>query len=1444
MTAGAWAIQIWDSRDCHVMLDDNNVLTITGTGLMEDYAEVSATPWYNVKADIYSVVIKDGVRLIGDVVFQECTNLTSVSFGKDVKIIGESVFALCENLKSITIPASVWYISRGAFYGCSGMTDIYLYADPNRLVWYAAPFGDFKDNKATVCHVLPEYLDDYKSIFPEANVTFVGDLRPMGPSIMASQDEMLEWLFPMPSYDAEVSVDYFDPSNLSIDVNDTNAGSVVVDDLLKFEEFTTVSDPGNYSKNRYHFVGEHFQIDARSFDMDGIRLDGVEVKSLGYQTINKIDVTIGFLSNNWNTNYCYAYYTPKNKSKITMPRPYSKGLTKTADGINAHEVSFSGTAGYTIQFNKWKVYYSDSIIVENQDSSYTVKRPIDVTIEAQANEGWHVVGWKDRYGGEFTTATYGEGKNPTTSKLTLNIASDSRISVVAYFDTNAYNVSVNFNGEEGSVSGPDTVKHFASGTYTAIAKPCYYFVNWTDSEGNILGTEETISIAAISDTSITAHFAKSTYAGDTTAEACDKFVWHDIIYSETPAEAPTFVYKTVDGCDSTVTLHLTMHYSSVGDTSADVCDRFTWYDETYTQTPSFAPIHVMTNAEGCDSTVTLLLTVRYSTTSDTTAKACDRFVWHDISYNSTPLMPPTYVTTNAEGCDSTVTLWLTINHSSMDDTFAKACERFTWHDSTYTATPAVAPTYVMTNSYGCDSTVILWLTINYNTIGDTYATACDKFAWHDSIYTSTPIVDPIHVLPNVKGCDSTVTLRLTVNHSTVGDTSANVCDSLTWRGVTYTETPAVAPTYGLTNAKGCDSIVTLNLTIRHSTVSGIIMNACDSLAWHDSTYTVTPAEVQTYDTINAAGCDSTVTLMLFVRHSTTGDTTAKACERFTWHDSTYTATPAEVPSYVTTNAEGCDSTVVLWLTINYNTLSDTHATACDQFAWHDSTYTSTPIVVPLHVLPNAKGCDSLVTLWLTVNHSTVGDTSADVCDSLTWHGVTYTEKPAVAPTYGLTNAKGCDSTVTLNLSIRYSTTGDTTAEACDQFAWHGTNYTATPLVAPTYVMTNAEGCDSTVTLLLTIRHSTTGDTTATACDQFAWHDSTYTATPAEAPTYVTTNAAGCDSTVILSLNIYYTTSDTTATACDEFTWHGITYTETPAEAPTYFFDNATGCDSTVTLHLTIHYSNSGVETVTACDKYEWQGTIYTESNTTDQRTLVNKDECDSVVTLNLTLNYHHDTTLYYQTSGDFDFLGVTYTESGTYPRVIETTQGCDSNISLVLAYLPLTTPLPTIYNIMGVTLFINHFPEGSDKIDYIYYRWYRNGEVVSEGENMDSYSEEGNTLNGCFYLEISTESTHTYWAKSNEVCIGNLGINDVESVTMTVSPNPVVRGQRVNVTVSEANMQDAVVTLYDAQGRQVSNIEAKNSNFEIQTSNLTSGIYTVRIMLADGRMAIKKIVVK
>lgn len=111
---------------------------------------------------------------------------------------------------------------------------------------------------------------------------------------------------------------------------------------------------------------------------------------------------------------------------------------------------------------------------------------------------------------------------------------------------------------------------------------------------------------------------------------------------------------------------------------------------------------------------------------------------------------------------------------------------------------------------------------------------------------------------------------------------------------------------------------------------------------------------------------------------------------------------------------------------------------------------------------------------------TTGDTTATACESFVWHGTTYTE--SAAPTYTLTNAVGCDSIVTLHLTIHQATKGDTTATACESFVWHGTTYTES--AAPTYTLTNAAGCDSIVTLYLTIEHNCGTYQTAYFCSGF------------------------------------------------------------------------------------------------------------------------------------------------------------------------------------------------------------------------------------------------------------------------------------------------------------------------------------------------------------------------
>jgi hypothetical protein len=69
----------------------------------------------------------------------------------------------------------------------------------------------------------------------------------------------------------------------------------------------------------------------------------------------------------------------------------------------------------------------------------------------------------------------------------------------------------------------------------------------------------------------------------------------------------------------------------------------------------------------------------------------------------------------------------------------------------------------------------------------------------------------------LNGCDSLVTLNLTINNSTNGTDVQTACDTYTWiDGLTYNASTN-APTFLLTNAAGCDSLVTLNLTINNST---------------------------------------------------------------------------------------------------------------------------------------------------------------------------------------------------------------------------------------------------------------------------------------------------------------------------------------------------------------------------------------------------------------------------------------------------------------------------------------------------------------------------------------------------------------------------------------------------------------------------------------------------
>ena len=68
-------------------------------------------------------------------------------------------------------------------------------------------------------------------------------------------------------------------------------------------------------------------------------------------------------------------------------------------------------------------------------------------------------------------------------------------------------------------------------------------------------------------------------------------------------------------------------------------------------------------------------------------------------------------------------------------------------------------------------------------------------------------------------------------------TTLAACDSAVWQGTTYTVSGTYTDT--LQTVAGCDSVLTLDLTINNSYTAATTTIACDSLVWQGTTYTTT-----------------------------------------------------------------------------------------------------------------------------------------------------------------------------------------------------------------------------------------------------------------------------------------------------------------------------------------------------------------------------------------------------------------------------------------------------------------------------------------------------------------------------------------------------------------------------------------------------------------------------
>lgn len=518
--------------------------------------------------------------------------------------------------------------------------------------------------------------------------------------------------------------------------------------------------------------------------------------------------------------------------------------------------------------------------------------------------------------------------------------------------------------------------------------------------------------------------------------------------------------------------------------------------------------------ESCDSTITLEVFLLNNTTSlfDTICYGAS-YELGDSVFTTTGVHDVIFASSGE--CDSIVVV----------DLFVRPLKNFSYYDTvcaggSYSFGSTMlnaAGSYADTLSAGdCDSIVTLHLWVKSYPIFSFTDDICagDIYNFNGSLLTAAGIY---HDTVTSMGCDSIVLLTLVANENLTYSFSDNICAGETYNfggtwlsaGGTYIDTFSTL---------GCDSIVTLNLTVNDYITLSFAENLCAGDTYAFNGKTLTSSGIYT-DTFSTTSCDSIVTLSLSIAPEITNSVAAFICysEHYTWGDlvllesGTYTQ--------VFASATGCDSTVVLSLTVRPEIVNSVARSIC-----FGTTYTWGEMVLAAagsytQVFSAASGCDSTVNLELAIHPEISTEVEDLICFATpyTWGGMDLSETGIYTQVF--VGENGCDSTVKLSLTVKPRAASVATSVAgCDVVFFEGNSYVESTVLFDT--LTDIDGCDSIYhTVDITINFPKKDSISASICkgESFKFSEMDLSLSGSYIDTFQTNQ--GCDSIVTLSLTV-------------------------------------------------------------------------------------------------------------------------------------------------------------------------------------------------------------------------------------------------------------------------------------------------------------------------------------
>ncbi|MEZ4968024.1 MAG: hypothetical protein R2791_22475, partial [Saprospiraceae bacterium] len=418
-------------------------------------------------------------------------------------------------------------------------------------------------------------------------------------------------------------------------------------------------------------------------------------------------------------------------------------------------------------------------------------------------------------------------------------------------------------------------------------------------------------------------------------------------------------------------------------------------------------------------------------------------------------------------CDSMIVLDLTVAPIVQDVTDT-ICSGISYYVGNFTYSSTGQYQAILVSPGGCDSIINLNLTVLPPPEENVSATICSGISYYvgNFTYSSTGQYQALLVAPS--GCDSIVNLDLTVTPPLENHITASICegDSYPVGNSNYNQTGSYQNF--LITPEGCDSIVFLDLTVHQPVEVDIAATICSDSSYMlgSNSYTVSGNYQEILSSV--AGCDSTVNLALTVLSVAQNSIAESICEGMSYTFGNNMYSTSGIYQEIFTAANGCDSTVTLDLQVLPLSQSDLSAVICDGETYTLGSATYNVSGTYQEIFPAANGCDSVVTLALTVLPELGSEIQASICEgeTFTLGANVYDQSGTYQETF--ISANGCDSTVTLNLTVIPVAMTQLNEAICmgTSFTVGDSVYSVSGIYQQTLSTTN--GCDSIVELQLTV----------------------------------------------------------------------------------------------------------------------------------------------------------------------------------------------------------------------------------------------------------------------------------------------------------------------------------------------------------------------------------------